>query len=62
MKEEEKHFEEQIIVKSDLHEKSVLRNIKDGDIYWCALVKEVATILKKDLAVENCLSYLYFFY
>lgn len=30
---EEKHFEEWIVVKSDLHNKSTLRDIKEGDIY-----------------------------
>ncbi|MBQ9484707.1 hypothetical protein IJU85_01210 [Candidatus Saccharibacteria bacterium] len=38
---EEKHFEEWIVVKSDLHNKSTLRDIKEGDIYWCAVGENV---------------------
>ena len=30
--------------------------------FWCAIVKEVATMLKEDLMSENCPSYLYFFH
>ena len=41
MAKDEKHFEEWIVVKSDLHEKSVVRNIKEGDIYWCAVGENV---------------------
>lgn len=38
---EEKHFEEWIVVKSDLHNKSTLRDIKEGNIYWCAVGENV---------------------
>ncbi|MBQ3353239.1 type II toxin-antitoxin system PemK/MazF family toxin [Candidatus Saccharibacteria bacterium] len=41
MEEKEKHFEEWIVVKSDLHGKGVLRDIKDGDVYWCAVGESV---------------------
>lgn len=41
MEEKEKHFEEWIVVKSDLHGKGVLRDITDGDVYWCAVGENV---------------------
>lgn len=41
MEENEKHFKEWIVVKSDLHEKATVRDIKDGDMYWCAVGENV---------------------
>lgn len=36
-----KRFAEWIIVKSDLHTKAVMRNIKDGEVYWCAVGENI---------------------
>ena len=38
---EEKRFEEWIGVKSDLHRKGILRNVKEGDVWWCAVGENV---------------------
>ena len=37
----EKHFKEWILVKINIHEKGIVRNIKEGDIYWCAVGENV---------------------
>ena len=41
MEENEKNFKEWIIIKSDLHQKGVLRNVKEGDVWWCAVGENV---------------------
>ena len=41
MKDDEKRFYEWIVVKSDLHIKATIRNIKEGDVYWCAVGENV---------------------
>ncbi len=37
----DKRFDEWIEVKSDLHEAYVVRRIREGDIWWCALGENV---------------------
>lgn len=41
MEDNEKHFAEWIVAKSDLHDKAVVSNIKEGDIYWCVIGENV---------------------
>ena len=38
---EEKHFNEWIVVKTFLHNKATIRDIKEGDVYWCAVGENV---------------------
>lgn len=37
----EKHFDEWIYVKAELHHKWTLRNIKEGDVWWCAFGENI---------------------
>lgn len=37
----DKHFNEWMVIKSDLHHKAVRRNVKEGDIWWCAVGENV---------------------
>lgn len=36
-----KYFDDWIEVKSDLHETAVVRRIKEGEIWWCAIGENV---------------------
>ena len=40
-KSNEKRFEEWIAVKADAHYNGVLRNVKEGDIWWCSVGENV---------------------
>lgn len=37
----DKHFQEWIIVKTVLHDKGVIRSVKEGEVYWCAVGENV---------------------